>query len=198
VPKVTDEYRFAKRGEIADAALRCFAERGFQRTSMADIIAESGLSAGAIYGHFASKQEIILEVARRMIGNRSAELGRLSTSDSLPAPGDVLGYLMAGFTADSLSTGVLLQLWGEAVVNNGLGPIVVESLFTQLQAALENYLAVWATKSRGMDASAAAAFSAHLLPMLLGLGQGYIVQSALLPDFDAAGYLAAARELLPH
>ena len=54
MPKVTDEYRIAKREEIADAALRAFRRKGFQGASMADIIAESGLSAGAIYGHFAS------------------------------------------------------------------------------------------------------------------------------------------------
>ncbi|MDQ2744986.1 MAG: TetR/AcrR family transcriptional regulator [Chloroflexota bacterium] len=34
--------------EIAGAALRCFGRWGFQGTSVADIIAESGLSAGAI------------------------------------------------------------------------------------------------------------------------------------------------------
>jgi TetR/AcrR family transcriptional regulator, transcriptional repressor of aconitase len=198
MPKVTAEYRVAKRGEIADAALRCFATKGFQRSSMADIIAESGLSAGAIYGHFTSKQEIILEVARRMIGNRSAELRELSTAEELPVPGDVLGVLMAGFTTDSLGAGVLLQLWGEAVVNRDLGPIVIESLFVQLQVALENYLTAWAVRARGMDVSAAAEFATRILPVVLGLGQGYIVQSALIPNFDSAHYLREARELLPH
>ena len=55
MPKVSEEYRTARRSEIARAALRCFARKGFDATSMADIIAESGLSAGAIYGHYKSK-----------------------------------------------------------------------------------------------------------------------------------------------
>ena len=50
MPKVSEQHREARRDQIVDAALRCFSRKGFQRTSMADIIAESGLSAGAIYG----------------------------------------------------------------------------------------------------------------------------------------------------
>jgi TetR/AcrR family transcriptional regulator, transcriptional repressor of aconitase len=198
VPKVTEQYRVAKREEIAQAALRCFANKGFQRTSMADIIEESGLSAGAIYGHYASKQQIVLEVARKVLGNRSAELYTASEAEVLPAPGDVLAMMMHGFTTDSLRTGLLLQLWGEALVDENLGPVVLDSLFTMLQDAFSTYLTAWARKNRGLDAAGAKDFVEHILPVLLGLGQGYIVQSALLPQFDASGYLATARELLPH
>ena len=77
MPKVTDEYRIAKREEIADAALRAFRRKGFQGASMADIIAESGLSAGAIYGHFASKGDIILDVATRVVGARVDDVQQL-------------------------------------------------------------------------------------------------------------------------
>jgi TetR/AcrR family transcriptional regulator, transcriptional repressor of aconitase len=198
MPKVTAEYRVAKRGEIADAALRCFAERGFQRTSMADIIAESGLSAGAIYGHFSSKQEIILEVANQVLGNRAAELTEISKADQLPVPGDTLAMMMHGFSVDSVKTGLLVQLWGEALVDQQLGPVVLESLFSRLEVAFSTYLHAWAMKSERLDAAAADDFVARILPVLLGLGQGYILQSALLPHFDAAGYLASAKELLPH
>ena len=67
MPKVTDAYRVARRDEIIDAALRCFAEKGYQRTSMADVIDEPGLSAGAIYGHFAGKKELFAAVAGRVL-----------------------------------------------------------------------------------------------------------------------------------
>ena len=42
MPKITDAHRESRRDQILDAALACFAERGFQATSMADIIAASG------------------------------------------------------------------------------------------------------------------------------------------------------------
>ena len=78
MPKVTEEYRVARRDEIADAALRAFRRKGFQATSMAEIIAESGLSAGAIYGHYASKDAIIVDVASRVVGNRILDVERLA------------------------------------------------------------------------------------------------------------------------
>lgn len=46
-----------RREEIIAAAIRAFSTKGFSRASMADVIAESGRSAGAIYGHFSGKRE---------------------------------------------------------------------------------------------------------------------------------------------
>jgi AcrR family transcriptional regulator len=63
LPKVTDVHRLNRRRQILDAAIECFARRGFQRTSMEDIIRESQLSAGAIYLYFQSKDEIIETLA---------------------------------------------------------------------------------------------------------------------------------------
>jgi hypothetical protein len=53
-------------------------------------------------------------------------------------------------------------------------------------------------QERGLDEAAARVWAKNLVPIALGLGQGYIAQSALFPDFDRVAYLAAARELLPH
>ena len=52
------------RSRVLEAALRCFARRGFAGTSLADIESEAGLSpgAGSTYRHFPSKQAM-LEVA---------------------------------------------------------------------------------------------------------------------------------------
>ena len=38
MPKVTEAYRVARRDEIIDAATRCFAAKGYQRTSMMSAI----------------------------------------------------------------------------------------------------------------------------------------------------------------
>src|SRR6187431_576833 len=100
MPRVSQEYRDARRDEIADAALRCFARTGVQRTSMADIIAESGLAAGAIYGHFASKQELIVDVARRVLGNRVVELGEMQNAVEMPSPGEAVGFLVKSVADD--------------------------------------------------------------------------------------------------
>jgi len=50
------------RAQILQAALTCFADKGFHQTSMDDIVAESGLSKGALYWHFKGKQELFLSL----------------------------------------------------------------------------------------------------------------------------------------
>ncbi|TQM14164.1 TetR/AcrR family transcriptional regulator [Pseudonocardia kunmingensis] len=46
------------------SAVRCFARRGFHATTTRDITAGVGLSPGALYVHFASKEELLFEIAR--------------------------------------------------------------------------------------------------------------------------------------
>jgi AcrR family transcriptional regulator len=63
LPKVSEAHRHNRRRQILDAAVECFTRRGFQRTSMEDIICESNLSTGAIYSYFQSKDQIIETLA---------------------------------------------------------------------------------------------------------------------------------------
>jgi AcrR family transcriptional regulator len=50
--------RGARRDDILQAALRCFAERGYERTTMEEIRARSGASIGSIYHHFGGKEQL--------------------------------------------------------------------------------------------------------------------------------------------
>jgi AcrR family transcriptional regulator len=59
MPKVSPEYLEARKNEILDAAFACFRRRGFHQTTMQDIYRETGLSPGAVYHYFRSKEEII-------------------------------------------------------------------------------------------------------------------------------------------
>src|SRR5262245_17160767 len=55
------------RERILSAAAQLFAEDGFASTSMPAIAALSGITAGAIYRHFTSKAELLLEVIKRAL-----------------------------------------------------------------------------------------------------------------------------------
>jgi AcrR family transcriptional regulator len=71
MPKVSQKYLDDRRSEILDAAIVCFSRDGFHRTTMKDIVRESGLSPGAIYNYFRSKEEIIeANAARRQAKER--------------------------------------------------------------------------------------------------------------------------------
>jgi AcrR family transcriptional regulator len=72
VPKVSEEYRQARREQILDAALDCFDRNGFHQTSTRDICREAGISPGTLYLHFPSKEDIIEESWKRMNEMRAA------------------------------------------------------------------------------------------------------------------------------
>ena len=63
MPKVTQQHRDARREQILAAARRCFLSDGFHATSMQDLFAASGLSSGAVYSYFASKDDVIVAIA---------------------------------------------------------------------------------------------------------------------------------------
>ncbi|MDN4641790.1 TetR family transcriptional regulator [Agreia sp. PsM10] len=196
MPKVTEQYREAKRDQITDAALRCFAAKGFG-ASMADIIAESGLSAGAIYGNFANKAEVMNAVARKVMGSRIQEMQTLGSRERIPSPGEVLTRILTGLNEEVADTGLLLQVWGESVTDPGIRDIV-DVVFGELRESYVRLFADWAVQERGLERADAHAWGKNLAAVAVGLGQGYIAQSAMFSDFDRAAYLATARGLLPH
>ncbi len=51
-----------RRQQILEAALDCFADKGYHAARMDDIVRASGLSKGALYWHFKNKDEIFLEL----------------------------------------------------------------------------------------------------------------------------------------
>jgi TetR/AcrR family transcriptional regulator, transcriptional repressor of aconitase len=83
MPRVTEEHRQAKREQILDAALRCFTRNGYHKSSMRDICREAGLSAGAVYLHFRSKEEI-MEATFTM--NQEARVSRLEKAMEAATP----------------------------------------------------------------------------------------------------------------
>ena len=52
--------------KILNAAAALFAEKGYQSTTLQDVIDATGLSKGAVYHHFRSKEEIARKVGDRM------------------------------------------------------------------------------------------------------------------------------------
>lgn len=188
MPKVSDAHREARREQIAAAALACFAAKGFQRTSMADIIEASGLSAGAIYLHFESKQQIVMAVGRRVLGRRLGDLEGMS-GGTLADPVTTLQILLGGMVDDLLDARLLMQLWSESVTDPELSSLVTE-IFATLRGALTRYLTAWATQQGAADP---AAWATTAFPALLALAQGFMVQRALLSGFDPDAYFAAVR-----
>ncbi|MGV3467004.1 MAG: TetR/AcrR family transcriptional regulator [Heyndrickxia sp.] len=53
-----------RRKELIETAIKLFAEKGFQSTSVQDIVSNYGISKGAFYNYFSSKEELLVDIFR--------------------------------------------------------------------------------------------------------------------------------------
>jgi AcrR family transcriptional regulator len=93
------------RERLLSAAADIFAERGYDGTRVADIAAAAGVSNGALYAHFASKAELLIQAlrahGRRVLAEAFAADPDRSVTDLLlvigrwlPRRRDARGYLL--------------------------------------------------------------------------------------------------------
>jgi AcrR family transcriptional regulator len=62
------------RAKLLAAASQLFTEQGFENTQLEEVAARAGYTRGAIYAHYASKEDLFLELLRERIERPLAEL----------------------------------------------------------------------------------------------------------------------------
>lgn len=137
MPRVSQNHLDARRRQILDGALRCFTRRGFHTCSMQDVLAEIGLSAGAVYRYFSGKEEIIRALAEEVLTDFTGRMTTQVVEHEALSFADLVHQLpavVANAASSSESAGMLLQIWAEAprsaevssVANTGFDTMVGE------------------------------------------------------------------------
>jgi AcrR family transcriptional regulator len=80
-PKVSLEYKENTRDKILESAKRLFEQKGYHETSMDDIVKISGLSKGAIYGYFDSKESLFESLQSDQYSAMLEQAEKLLTSE---------------------------------------------------------------------------------------------------------------------
>ncbi|MFI7618481.1 TetR/AcrR family transcriptional regulator [Nonomuraea terrae] len=116
--RMPKEHLEARRRQILDAARRCFVRNGFHATSMQDVLAEAGLSAGAVYRYFKGKDDIIAAIASESLGEVAAAF-RVDDAERPPGLDDIVDLLLGvdrpPLAASEESARLLIQVWSEAL-----------------------------------------------------------------------------------
>ena len=175
MPRVSDEHLEARRRQILDAARRRFAANGFHATSMQDILAEAGLSAGGVYRYFASKEDIIAAIAEEAIGTIRAAFESAGDED-LPIL-EVIGRAISAVDErarhDDLGR-LALQVWAEAARSAPLRRRLRSSIREARAAFVERIGRQYGPE---VDAEALGAVVIALLP-------GYVHATVIVGDVD--------------
>jgi AcrR family transcriptional regulator len=194
VPRISPARASAQRERILDAALTCFAREGFHAATMQDIVAESGLSPGAIYGYFKGKTDVVMAIAseRHAMERRRLEYaltaGDLETSLVRLVEGFVLGLRDP---QEKRWRRLAVQLWAESLSNPRLKREALGGV-TQAIEMLAPMVGKAQREGRWPD---------HLNPesaarVMIAILQGVSLQLAWDDNIDIASFASALRIMI--
>ncbi|SFW54540.1 TetR/AcrR family transcriptional regulator [Amycolatopsis australiensis] len=181
----------AKRAAIVDAAVGCFAEKGFERTTTADLCRAAGISSGSLFHYFPNKRAVFTAI---FTGDARETAGRLAAAaeaaDPLAALLDVVNEL-AGQVAHPAVVRLVLEAAAQAARDDEFAELIQRN-----DRALRDGLAVLVERAAeaglidpGLTPRAAAGWVAGLIDAMIS-------RAGLDPDLDLAAEQAILRTIL--
>ncbi len=121
-----------RRSQILDAALVCFAKRGFHQTSMHDISGEAGISVGLIYRYFENKEAVISAMADRHKQEIGEMLDRARQAPTLLESLEILFTAHCCEDAPQVVSAFVVDLYAEASRNPHVADLTRDVLETAM------------------------------------------------------------------
>ncbi|NDJ77243.1 MAG: TetR/AcrR family transcriptional regulator [Chloroflexi bacterium] len=169
-----------RRNEILMAAIEAFAEKGYDGTSMDEIVKRTGLSKGTLYWHFKNKHDLLLAVIDSAM-NGMIELTKHIAAQDLPASDRLRAIFQESIEAfvedDSMIT-LMANFFFLSTQSEHAQEIMREGyrvFTTEIERVIQE----------GIDSGEFRPVDAHMTAiMLMGAGDGIAFQSLLKPDWD--------------
>jgi AcrR family transcriptional regulator len=163
---------------------------------MQDVFTESGLSAGAVYRYFKSKDELVIALASTAAGDIRAQMTAVIHSDPLPTPAELIARMTDWIETQSGPEGRIRlapQAWSLALIDDEAAAPVRRTM-ASIREMWREYAermrtAGWLPPDADVEAVAAALF---------GLLPGYVLQHLLLGDLVRDQYLRGVDTLFPY
>ena len=181
MPKISDARRAERRAQIIDAARRCFQRNGVHATTMDDIIRASGLSAGAVYGYFKSKDELTLaSLSANLSGLREALVPYLQ--GAAPPPGHFLAGIAELIVSYSGREGydsrrIHIMGWGEAQRNEAFRELL-RAFYIGFRGKLRTVAESWQAQGTIPPTADVDEVAKATMALLLG----FVAESTILED----------------
>lgn len=126
-----------RRTQILEAALVCFAKRGFHQASMHDISAEAGISVGLIYRYFENKDAVISAMADRHKKEIHEVLERAQQAPTLLESLEILFTAHCCEDAPQVVSAFVVDLYAEASRNQRVADLVRDVLQTAMDGVTD-------------------------------------------------------------
>jgi AcrR family transcriptional regulator len=172
--KVAEE----RRSQILEAALRCFARQGYHRTTMDDIVEESGLSKGTLYWYYESKKKIFLSVMEKWLDEWGKSLyGSFSPQDPPAEKLRKLNQVMirSGLELRDLLP-VVMEFWSQATQDEAIKGML-RAMFEEYDSLISGILQEGISRGEFREANVH-----HLASILVAAYDGLLFQWMLNPE----------------
>ena len=126
-----------RRVQILDAAMVCFAKRGFHQASMHDISAEAGISVGLIYRYFENKEAVISAMADRHKKEIHEVVERARQAPTLLEALEILFTAHCCEESPKAQSAFVVDLYAEASRNPQIADLVRDVLQTAMDGVTD-------------------------------------------------------------
>ena len=168
--------------QILDAAIVCFAKRGFHQASMHDISAEAGISVGLIYRYFANKEAVIAAMADRHKREIQSVLERAQEAPTLLEALEILFTAHCCETSPQIQSAFVVDLYAESARNPQMADLVRDVLRTSMDGVTD--LISRSPEARNTDLT-----PAEIADLIFAVARGMLMIDVLQPT----GMTAAER-----
>jgi AcrR family transcriptional regulator len=166
-----------RRSQILEAALVCFAKRGFHQTSMHDISGEAGISVGLIYRYFENKEAVISAMADRHKKEISEMLERARQAPTLLESLEILFTAHCCEDAPQLVSAFVVDLYAEASRNPHVADLVRDVLDTAMNGVTDLISRAPETQNGGNDLK-----PDELAELIFAVARGMLMLDVLRPQ----------------
>jgi AcrR family transcriptional regulator len=182
------------RARLLEAAARVYARRGFNGATLDEVAAEAGFTKGAVYGHFGSKENLLLalldEHLARQIGEQVALFDRERITWERPLAGSA--RWMQEIEQDPDPFRLFVELWIYAQRDERLREHLKAGL--ALSRATFVRFAIASSADAGVELSQDAA--EQFANVVVGLGIGLPMLKLIDPEHVSASLLGAVLSML--
>lgn len=193
-PSKRELQREERRGQILDAALTVFTQKGFHAANVSDVAALAGVSQGTIYWYFDSKEDLFRAATLSVFADFGKEAqahleGCATATEKLR----VLGQAMEGFIAGLGGLLVMfLGYWASVPSREEAGQFWVDILLEY------NELVVEIVEQGIRDGEFKPVDAEALVWALMGAYDGLAAYTMLVPDMDVTRVSQVLVETLLH
>jgi len=191
VRKVDPEKVEAKRRQILDAAIECFARNGFHGTSTAAICAAAGMSPGNLFHYFPTKAAIIAAIAQED-RRESAELfAQWADADDVVAAIEAIALEKMKAASEPLYARISIEIAAEASRNPD-----VAALFAENEANEKGLLVALVKRGIAQGQIDRALKPAVIATWLIALAEGAVGRVVFEPGFNTKTHAPMLRLII--